>query len=88
MSPAISSLRALMTSPMRRNTSPRAGAGALRHCSKPRLADATARSISASVDNGKWPMTSVVSAGFRFSKYCLVEGSTQWPAMKFLWVFI
>src|SRR3712207_872973 len=33
-------------------------------------------------------MTSLVSAGLRFSKYCLVDGSTHWPPMKFLKVFI
>src|SRR5438309_2049665 len=62
----------------------RAGAGVFRQTSKPHFADCTARSTSSSLDSGKRPMMSDLSAGFTFSKYSPVDGATHFPAMKFL----
>ena len=45
-----------MMSPMRRSTSPRAGAGVARQTSNPRRADSTALSTSAAPDSGKRPI--------------------------------
>src|SRR5512143_732973 len=73
-----------MMSPRRRSTSPRAGAGVLRHSSNPRRADSTARSTSAAPDSGNRPIVSERSAGLRFSKYSPPTGETQSPPMKFL----
>jgi hypothetical protein len=68
--------------------SPRAGAGVLRQISKPRFADATAFSTSAALESGNRPMTSVVSAGFTFSKCSPEDGSDQAPAMKLRKIFM
>jgi hypothetical protein len=68
MRSAISSFRFTMMSPTRRSTSPRAGAGVLRHVSKPRFAEATARTTSSRPDFGKRPTTSETSAGLTLSK--------------------
>src|SRR5438309_1310571 len=88
MRSAISSLRLLMRSPIRRITSPRAGAGVARQISNPRRADSTARSTSAAPESGNRPIVSDRSAGFLFSKYSPLIGGTQSPPMKFLKVFI
>src|SRR4051812_35872685 len=77
-----------MRSPIRRITSPRAGAGVRRQSSNPRFADCTASSRSSAFDSGKRPIRSPESAGFAFSKYSPEEGSVHLPFMKFLNVFI
>src|SRR5688500_4486339 len=88
MSSAISSFRCVIRSPTRRRTSPRAGAGVRLQRSKPRRAEATARSTSSVPEGGKRPTTSVVSAGLTLSKSSPVDGSVQATAMKWRKVFM
>ena len=60
------------------------GAGVARQWANPRRAASTARSTASLPERGQSPIRSDWRAGFRFSKYSPVAGSTHSPPMKFL----
>ena len=63
--------------------SPRFGAGTSRHSSYAAAAAAMARSASAREDFAKYPITSSVLAGFRFSNTSPEAASTACPLITF-----
>jgi hypothetical protein len=79
MSRENSSLRRTRISAARYRISPRLGAGTARQRGNASRAAATACSASSGPDSAKVPMTSEVSAGFRFSNVRPEAAGTQAP---------